>query len=131
MSNSLPTFADKVDRQTQPGNRVNLVIADDINQLKRCLTAIYSMLATLNVRNCVPITTSDFTGPYYDNSLLIGLIPDVDFRVFTNEGSGTLMLWDEDGYDPEGGYSFDPTMGRLTMNPQGYSIEIYTSVTLL
>jgi len=131
MADSLPTFATKVDRQTQSGNRANLVIADDINQITNCLTAIYAMFQTLVVRTCVPITKSDFTGPYYTNTLLIGLTPDVDFRVFTNDGSGTLMLWDDEGYDPEGGYSFDPATGKLTTNPQNYSIEIYTPVTLL
>ena len=131
MPNSLPTFADKVDRQTQPGNRINLVIADDINQIKNCLEAIYAMFETLSVRKCVVITSADFTGPYYDNSLLVNLTPDTDFRVFTNDGSGTLLLWDDEGYDPEGGYSFDAARGRLTMNPQNYSIEIYIPVTLL
>jgi len=131
MADSRPTFANKVDRQTQSGNRINLVIADDINQLKEAIIACYAMFQTLKVRTCVVIKYADFTGPYYDNSLLVGLTPDTDFRVFTNDGSGTLMLWDDEGYDPEGGYAFDPAKGRLTMNPQNYSIEIYTPVTLL
>ena len=129
MSNSLPTFANKVDRQTQSGSRVNLIIADDINQIKACLTAIYAMLQTLSVRNIVLITKADFGGSSYQNSLLVGLTPDVDFRVFTNDGSGTLLYYDE--YDPEAGYDYTPSTGTLIMNPQNYSIEIYTPVTLL
>jgi hypothetical protein len=125
-----PTFDTKVDRVTQAGDRINLVIADDINQLKDAIDKLYDMFETVNIRTCIPITKADFTASYYDNSKLVGLTPDVDFRVFTNEGSGTLLIWDEEGYG-DGGYVFDSARGRLTMNPQGYSIEIYTPVTVL
>lgn len=130
MSNSLPTFAPKVDRQTQSGNRQNLVVADDINQMVNCMKAIYLMLQTLNVRTCIHIDATNFAGQTYQNGLLVGLTPDVDFRVFTNEGSGVLLYYDTTGYG-DGGYDFAPEIGILTMNPQGYSIEIYTPVTLL
>ncbi len=128
---ALPTFERKIDRKTQSGNRQNLIVADDINQILDCLTAFQTMFKNITVRTCVNITSLNFMGPYYTNPLLIGLTPGVDFRVFTNEGSGTLLLWDDDGYDIEGGYSYEPELGRLTMPIQGYSIEIYTKLTLL
>lgn len=129
MASSRPTFDDKVDRQTQAGDRINLVIADDMNQLKAAIIALYNMFETVNVRTCIPVTPAMFTGPYYQNSKLVNLTPDVDFRVFTNDGSGTLLTYDNT--DDARGYLFDPATGRLTMNIQNYSLEIYTSVTEL
>jgi hypothetical protein len=131
MASSRPTFLNKVDRQTQPGNRINLVIADDINQLKNGIIALYNMFGNVKMRVCVTIERTDFSGNNYYNTKLVGLTPDVDFRIFTNEGSGTLLRWDDDGYDPEGGYSFNPGNGQLVMTPQAYSLEIYLPVTEL
>lgn len=125
MATSRPTFANKVDRQTQAGERINLVIADDINQLKAGIIALYEMLATVKVRTCVPVVAADFTGPYYDNSKLVNLTPDVDFRIFTNSGSGTLLRYLD-------GYTFTAATGRVIgLTPDYYSIEIYQPVTEL
>lgn len=129
MATSRPTFGNKVDRQTQAGERINLVIADDVNQLKAAIIALYDMFETVTVRTCIPITPALFTGPYYQNSKLIGLTPDVDFRLFTNDGSGTLLTSDDT--DSTEGYVFDPVLGKLTMGIQNYSLEIYTPVTEL
>lgn len=119
-----PTFADKVDRQTQAGARINLVVADDINQLKAAIIALYDMFETVTVRTCVAISSADFTGPYYQNALLVDLTPDIDFRVFTNGGSGVLLYSGD-------GFVYDSALGKLTMEPSDYNIEIYTPVTEL
>lgn len=127
---ALPTFSPKVDRITQPGNRINLVVADDINQIVNCLQSIYSMLGNVTVRTCISISSVDFTGPYYQNPKLINLTPEVDFRVFTNEGSGTLQDWDVEGYG-DGGYIYEASTGKLTMPIQKYNIEIYTKLPII
>lgn len=125
MATSRPTFANKVDRQTQAGERINLVIADDINQLKAAIIALYDMFETVEARTCIPVTSADFTGPYYDNSKLVNLTPDVDFRIFTNSGSGTLLRYLD-------GYTFTAATGRIIgLEPDYYSIEIYQPVTEL
>lgn len=122
---SRPTFQNKVDRQIQPGAIINLVVANDINQLKAGIIALYNMFSTVKVRTCIAITSADFTGPYYDNARLVNLTPDVDFRIFTNSGSGTLLRVDE-------GYTFTASTGRVSgLTPDYYSIEIYQPVTEL
>jgi len=132
MATSRPTFDNKVDRVEQPYARINKVIADDMNQLKAAIIALYDMFETVQVRTCIALTPAMFTGPYYQNSKLINLTPDVDFRLFTNDGSGTLLSWDEEGYG-DGGYIFTPETGRISgVDVSGnYSLEIYTPVTEL
>jgi len=120
-----PTFDNKVDRQTQAGERINLVIADDINQLKSAIIALYNMFLTVKVVSIVPIVAADFTGPYYDNTDLVDLTPDVDFRIFTNSGTGALLRVND-------GYTFNAATGRVTgLTPDYYSLEIYLPVTEL
>jgi len=132
MATSRPTFENKVDRKIQAGARINLVVADDINQLKEAIIALYDMFETITVRTCKVIKPADFTGPYYQNTLLVGLTPDVDFRLFTNDGSGTLLNWDEEEYG-DGAYIFDSATGKIyELDTSGtYSLEIYTPVTEL
>lgn len=125
---SVPTFEDKVDRITQAGNRINLVVADDINQLKNAIIALYGMFSSITLRSCVVLTKDSFAGHNYQNSRLINLVPDVDFRVFSNAGSGSLLRWNDDGYDDLGGYAFTPATGTLNMDPGDYSVEIYSSI---
>lgn len=130
MSNLLPTFLPKIDRVTQSGNPQNLVVANDINQIYNCLVDLYSKIGTLAIRKVLTISASSFTASYYTNSLLVNLQPDIDFQVYTNEGSGTLLVWDNNGTNYEGGYSYTPALGRLTLNPGNYSIQVFTPVNV-
>lgn len=67
----------------------------------------------------VLVEPSDFVGNDYTNALLIGLIPMVEFNVFTNEGSGILLKVDD-------GYDFDAVTGTISTVPTGsYLITIY------
>lgn len=66
----------------------------------------------------VLITIDDFTGSDYQNDLLIGKTADLQFTVFTNNGSGVLLKVDD-------GYTFNATTGTLTMTADSYKIIIY------
>ena len=59
----------------------------------------------------------DFTGIIIKNAL-IGLTPDIDFELFSNNGSGTMLKVDN-------GYEFDVNYGVITTSPENYKLKIY------
>lgn len=65
----------------------------------------------------IVITATDFVGNDYTNPLLVGLAAMTDFNVWTNGGSGTLLLVDN-------GYSFNGTTGTITTSAENYLIQI-------
>ena len=115
------TFTDKEDRETSPYDEKYIVKAANMNEIRTVVNAIVTALNTyLRQRIVLNITSSDFTGGYYQNSNLVGLTADSDFFVHTNEGSGVLLT--------EGsgkGYTYNSTLGRLTMPAEKYRITIY------
>lgn len=64
------------------------------------------------------ITAADFTGNDYTNAALVGKTADIDFLVYSDGGSGTLM-------SSPGGYTFDDTTGTISTIPDNYRIIIY------
>lgn len=112
------TFDDKEDTTVQPGLRKNLVIADDINQLKNGINGVYDMLANLRQRIVVPLSASDFSGSNYQNSNLVALVPMSDFTLCTNDGSGVLL-------NTSGGYTFNGTTGTITAAAGNYVLTIF------
>jgi|UppTroSEARF10012_1034513.scaffolds.fasta_scaffold00291_2 hypothetical protein len=64
------------------------------------------------------LTASDFTGDNYQKNALIGLTPDIDFELFSNTGSGTMLQVDN-------GYTFDINYGVITTSPENYKLKIY------
>ena len=66
----------------------------------------------------VTITSSDFAGNDYTNALLSGLTPDVDFLLFSDEGSGTLLKVND-------GYTFSGT--TITATAANYRLQIITT----
>ncbi len=64
------------------------------------------------------LEASDFTGNNYEKNSLIGLTPDIDFELFSNNGSGAMLK-------VEDGYTFDINYGVITTTPENYKLKIY------
>mgnify|MGYP003463041408 CR=1 FL=1 len=112
-------YADKVDNRTTSIPANQRVIADDMNQIKTKFNALVTAVSTyLRQRIRVNITASDFTGGYYTNTNAIGLTPDVDVIVQSNDGSGVVLKSGD-------GYVFDAALGKFTMDRGNYTITIY------
>lgn len=62
------------------------------------------------------LTAADFTGGTYQNNLLKFLVPDGNFNVFTNDGSGVMIAVND-------GYTFDLSTGTVTAAPGNYIIK--------
>lgn len=71
-----------------------------------------------NAGKRVLLTDASFTDNEYVNPLLVGLVPQIDFNLFTNEGTGGLLLYGD-------GYSFDDSTGTIGAPAQKYLLEIY------
>lgn len=121
MALSSITFADKENRDITGVPANQKVTAADMNEIKTKFNALITALAGAVKIIRVKIGTSDFTGGYYDNSNAVGLTPETDLLVFTNEGSGVLL---SEGTASDDGYSFNGTLGRFTMDPGNYLIII-------
>ena len=114
------TWDDKVNTRTNALARINKVIDDDMNEIKAVVNAAITFInANTKTRSVLTITSADFTAGVYQNNALKTLTPGTDFNVFTNEGSGILLA-------ENNGYTFDSGLGKLTMGPQNYFIEIYS-----
>lgn len=64
------------------------------------------------------ITSADFSGSDYQSTDLIGLVAGTNFDVWSNDGSGTLLLVND-------GYTFNSTTGTITATAGNYKILIY------
>lgn len=116
------TWDDKEDADISPELRKYKVVADDMNDLKNTVNALAAYIDTIKSTTRIVITSANFSGENYDNSMLVGLTADVDFSVQTNSGSGVILKVDD-------GYSFDDTLGRLSMSAEDYVITIYKPVS--
>lgn len=84
-----------------------------------CINQIYEYFRTPDETSSrFSITSADFTGRIYVNTLLVGLVPMEGFNIYTNDGSGVLLKVDD-------GYTFDATTGAITTEPGNYFIQIY------
>lgn len=111
-------YTDKADRRTDTSiPMINKVVAADMNEIKASINALYDLIGT--ARNVVQtvITSADFAGPHYINTLLIGLTAMRDFNVFTNGGSGVVLNVND-------GYTFTSGTGTINMEPGDYLIQI-------
>lgn len=73
--------------------------------------------ACFPVMQNILITADDFEGDSYENDLLIGKTPDIDFELFTNGGSGVMLKVDD-------GYTHDSAYGIIVATAQNYKLKI-------
>lgn len=116
------TFENKVPRRTLDVPDINQVTAADLNQIKTSVNALYDLLDLAYVPKFVSITSADFSGSSYTNTQLIDKTAMVDFNIFINNGSGTLLKVND-------GYTFNASIGRLTMDADNYIIQINVKLT--
>jgi len=121
------SFDDKQDRQTNSLDRKYKATAADFNDLKGRFNDLLAYLqnnVTQTIR--VKIEAADFNGTYYENADLAGLTPDVDFQLFTDNGSGTLMNYTGDADD---GYNFDSATARIYTYAGSYLLIIHKPIS--
>ena len=68
-------------------------------------------------QHIILLTESDFEGNSYYNDDLIDKVPDVDFELFTNDGSGVML-------NVSDGYTHDTNYGVITAPAQNYKLKI-------
>jgi len=73
---------------------------------------------TLLKAKSISVKSIDFVGSIYQNNLLKTLSADVDFWVFSDEGSGVLLKVGD-------GYTFDTVQGALNTSVGDYRILIF------
>lgn len=73
--------------------------------------------ACFPVMQNILITVDDFEGDSYQNDLLIGKTPDIDFELFTNNGSGVMLK-------VAVGYTHDTAYGIIVATAQNYKLKI-------
>lgn len=115
-------FDNKVDRRVLDVPDINKVTAEDMNEVKASVNALYDLLDSAYIPKNISITSASFSGSNYTNTLLIDKTAMVDFNVFTNDGSGVLLKVDD-------GYTFTTGVGRLTMEPGNYIIQLNVKLT--
>lgn len=118
------TYQDKEDRRTANVPDKNKVSAADMIMIKNSVNALYDMMDTLRVRTAIAIEPGDLTTGYYENSALIGMTPDVDFLLYTDNGSGTLLRSGD-------GYTFNDVNGRITISSDYYRLVYFKAPDVL
>lgn len=100
--------------------------AAELNALVDAVKAIRTKLND-DVRIVKPftITPASFSGGYYDNAECVGLTPDIDFVLFSNEGSGAKLR-----AGTGEAYQFNSGQGRFTMDPGNYYLLLFKRITL-
>lgn len=116
------TFENKEDRRVSSLPRKNKVIAADINEIKSVVNAIADKVDEIKMPQSVAITAADFAGNAYVNTALIGKTPVVDFNLWTNDGSGVLLKYED-------GYAFNAGTGTITTEAGNYRLEMYIKLT--
>lgn len=69
----------------------------------------------------VRISSSDFSGSTYTNSLLVGRIAQIDFDLFSANGSGTLLNLTDN-------YTFNSETGIITTSADNYMLLFYGEI---
>lgn len=111
------TYADKNDRRTTSIPIDQKVVAANMNEIKTVVNAIVDKLASVYSPSAVVLTSANFSGSNYQNNSLIGKTAQVDFNIYTNDGSGVLLKYID-------GYAFNSGTGTVTMDPGNYIIVI-------
>jgi hypothetical protein len=115
------TYTTKEDRRTVDVPEVNRVTAANMNEIKASVNALYDRLEAALVPVSFAITSADFAGDTYQNALLVGKTAVTGFNVFTNDGSGVLLKFNDC-------YTFNSGTGTLTMSAGNYRIEVYKAL---
>jgi len=115
------TYTNKEDRRTSGIPAKNKVVAADMNEIKSVVNAIIDKLDTAKIPQSIAITSADFSGDVYINTLLINKTPVTDFNIWTNDGSGVLLKYND-------GYTFTSGTGTVTMPSGNYRLEIYKNL---
>lgn len=116
------TYTAKEDRRTVDVPEVNKVTAANMNEIKTSVNALYDLVAQVLIPTSFAITSADFAGDTYTNAMLVGKTPVTGFNVFTNDGSGVLLKYND-------GYTFNSGTGTITTPAGNYRIEIYVPLT--
>jgi hypothetical protein len=117
------TYDDKQDNRqltTIPDNQK--VVAADMNEIKYSVNALYDLIAGMRVPTWIAVASGDFAGNNYTNSALALLTAGIDFNVFTNGGSGTLLR-------PASDYTFNSATGVITTTPDNYQILLFAKTS--
>lgn len=115
------TYTNKEDRRTSGIPAKNKIVAADMNEIKTVTNAIIDKLETVKIPQSIAITAADFSGDVYVNTLLINKTPVTDFNIWTNDGSGVLLKYND-------GYTFTTGTGTVTMPSGNYRLEIYKNL---
>jgi len=120
-------YTDKQDRNISAVADEYKVVAADMNQIKTKFNDLLTYLSS-NVKQTivVAITSADFDGNDYENANLVGLTPETDFQLISNNGSGTLLKFTG---DPEDGYDFDAPSATITTIADNYLLIIHKPIS--
>ena len=115
------TYTNKEDRRTSPIAAKYRVVAGDMNEIKTVVNAMVDKLETVKIPQSIAITSADFEGDTYQNSMLVDKTPVTDFNVWTNDGSGVLLKYND-------GYTFTAGTGTIGLTSGNYRLEIYKNL---
>jgi len=119
-------FANKEDNQVSPLDEKYKVTADNMNEIKASVNALYDMLASPSTPIISPIvidiTSANFSGSNYTNSNLVDLTSN-QFLLITNGGSGVVLKEGD-------GFTFASAIGRITTDPEDYKLIIFKPITV-
>lgn len=114
------TYTNKVDKRITNVPEKNKVTAANMNEIKTSVNSIYDLLQNAVIPISFAITSSDFDGDTYTNTMLVNKVAMTDFYIMANNGSGTLL-----SIKPS---EFNSNTGTLTIQPDNYYITIYKKI---
>ncbi len=114
------TYANKVYRRTTDVPEIYKITAGNMNEIKTSVNSLYDLLQNAVIPISFAITSADFDGDIYTNTLLVDKVAMTDFYVMANNGSGTLL-----SIKPS---EFNSNTGTLTILPDNYYITIYKKI---
>jgi hypothetical protein len=115
-------YDNKVDRRITTIPDVNKVVAADMNEIKASINALYDLIDTIRIVENIEIDAFDFAGDSYQNSKLVNLVPMVDFNLFSNDGNGSLLKYEDV-------YLFTPATGTIIATQGNYVLQILNKIT--
>lgn len=116
------TYDDKEDNQVSPLTEKYKVTANNMNEIKTSVNALYDMLASHSTPIVIDITSANFSGNNYTNSNLVDLTSN-QFLLITNGGSGVVLKEGD-------GFTFASAIGRITTDPEDYKLIIFKPITV-